>query len=470
MKKYELRVESDVDFELLERLFTKCSQDMIKCIQNRIEAKQKGNANLEDTTLKNLRGCYERSYFLRSVFADNEIKQKEKYTDYVMRNFRQAIVGIRHACLDQTHFNIVLPFLFFSLVVQNESNKETVARRRRLLIEELKNKNVGDKVSVSKSTWRHQDPFSLYKSEVYENYKSSGSYMRKAKEVEDLFYAKNFDTNNLVSDWAKYLAQSFQFMDKSYPALVACSEYAKIGSFLSDILSVTYNKNNPIDTILALYMIVKPLGIDDKEPKVESKDSQEDDIDNQEGDIEYIEENKYADIIGWCRYIKEDTGDTSIWKYKNEIMTYYLKVSYNDEFLQGKEIHSIYYKNKFSPTELNDQLKKIVVPSKYEDLYKCISKNYHFNVGDILEFFLDKKALSLRVGADELMMDYASCMKKLIRVASEVDKDMSSHTIVKSLRTLFAREVEEKDIELTEFLIARRKEKGEVVESIESLT
>lgn len=461
MKKYELRVESDAEYELLERSFTKCSQLMIKCIQKRIEGKRKGEAVLTEAISKKLQGCYERSYFLNSVFSDNEINQKKKYTNYVMRNFRQAIIDVRGACVDQNHFNIVLPFVFFSLVVQNESNKETVARRRRLLNEELKNNNgVDGEISVLKSTWRHKDPFALHKLKIYENFKDSDSYCRKAKEVEDLFYAKDFDTNNLVSDWAKHLAQSFQFMDESYPALVTCSEYAKLGSFLSDILSVTYNKNNPIDTILALYMIVKPLGVDDKEPKKESDDNQE----------EYIEENKYDDMIGWCRYIKEDTGDISIWEDKNKIMTYYLKVSYNDEFLNGKEIHSIYYKNKFSPSHLDRACREYTIPMQYQDLYKKITECYYLNTGNILEFFLDKTVLDLYVGADELMMNYAGRMKKLIRVASEVDKDMLSHTIVKSLRTLFAREVEEKDIELSEILMEKYSEKKEIVDDMESST
>lgn len=451
MNDYEFMIKDDKDFELLEKIFTKCSQFIVQCVINRQDKKINGNAEFKNNMLEKLRGCYERSYFLNSVFTGSEIKQKQKYTDYVMKNFEKAIEKIRRACKDQKQFDIILPFLFFSLVVQNESNIETVSRRRRALNQELKKNNCNFECEIKalKSEWRHKDPFSLQNSEIYTNYKNCASYIRKSKEVVDLFYNKEFDNNNLVSDLAQYLAQTFQFMDEAYESLVKCSEYAKIGSFLSDILNLTYNIFEPLDTILAMYMIVHPPIIENQ--TLEEKKEQNGNLNN----------TKYRDVFGWTRYIIENTGDNTLLIYERELLTYYLKVSYNDEFLQKSGVNSIYYKNILSRSELDRLCEKTIIPAQYDDLYQCIYRNYHFSTKNFLNFYLNKKILDLYVGADKHMTDYAGRMKKLIEVASAVDSAMLKHEIVRSLRKLFAREVKEEDTELTQILIERRREKLE---------
>lgn len=318
--------------------------------------------------------------------------------DFYIRRVRDeftflAIEELKRSCHNQEHYDLILPVIFFRCIMLNEFNPESVKNRE----EDLKNQLTEDELTNSKDLqWPEwsADNFDAYfadekwakrKSKWIKTYDSGGiltvklyqlktrkkSFYKVISAAEKEAVKVNFRTNNAVPPAVRIACTGFFPLKDQYETVKRCSEYARIGCFLYDLLEATANKEQPLDTILRLYMIAE-----------------------------------VHDVLSCTGYLIRGEAYPGKTNEKEQPLSRFDKVT-------GKQL--MHYASEDIPA----QTIKLLHDTEYQKyqflpFYDHLYKNYTFNAPEILEFYLDKTILDPCIGVDEEIRKYAANVKSLV--------------------------------------------------------
>lgn len=248
-----MSVKKRINFEELfgvEEIVSTCASSALRYARLSPGWKEGHHQSLVDeNTIKKLMNCYENSNYGYKVDKENATDRERDreilYCKYVESNFREYIEeNLCPYCESQRHFDLILPIVFFSLIIQNEAYSESISRRA-LKIE---------KDGVKSSPWKFKNP---YKSELYQlnNTKKEKArfqkYINLLKNSEEIHTFCNFD---VAPQEIRDAIKSTIELDGEYDRIRYLSEHARAGLFLYDLLTVMHDDGRAIDTLLRLYM------------------------------------------------------------------------------------------------------------------------------------------------------------------------------------------------------------------------
>ena len=368
--------------EFLEvvQLVEDCAKVAILESENEIKyGKDYPDAPNVDSTVKQLLRSYQSSPFA--------VPEDKSYDEYVKNQVNWLIRDdLSQRFHSSTRSRILTPVLFYSLIMQNESNPETV-RHRQVTVKKFANDN---KLNCAPH-WRKINPYKKYK-RIYRPAEPPIFLSEIIEALSSDAKIRFYRENKYISDDAKEAAQYLQHLNGKLHYLQAICAMAQAGSFLYDILEVTQNSNYPLDTILRLYCVAQlqdvvkacRLIVDDQNTVV---------------------------INGKIRFKRYNTLDI-ITEYTYDLLGYELEDNFDFDTKYSFPITFCYGKS--SDDLKNFKNTRIKEPKIFEPLYTFLVSTFNFNFPNLIKFYLDKKKLENYITAEKTIRQHVKLQKKLM--------------------------------------------------------
>lgn len=254
------RTEEQLEYEKfleLDQILRECSENALKiaehgwCFQEKIDnPKNEFHEDVIEEEIEKLIEIYKESYFAEGTDDNYQLGVMEKFRTCVDAEHLDLHVN----CVNQEHLKLILPIIFFSLIVQNESNPGAIDRRTRTdrswqkmnpyaPLYGIKSKKGSDDIPAI-NAFRGRKVISTEETEFNEK-------------ISD--FRKWFDSNkNGISKYMSLeflsLIEDILSLENRYDYVIAYLRYVKAGCLLYDILSKTHVEGRSLDTILRLYM------------------------------------------------------------------------------------------------------------------------------------------------------------------------------------------------------------------------
>lgn len=367
------------DFRKLNDLIAKCAKCALEDSRKDFRAQNAyGISDVSDEDFSILWSCYENSDYYKG--------RSEKYLQFVEDEMRSLVQGSIGPCFkNKNRFEIMLPVIFYSLIVQNESNRATVARRENKVLSAL---NAGEPLPL----WNLRDPYREWK-KVY----------RPDADEEAIFANKMMDISQqaVKADLSRnlFIHEAVNKTISYFPELCGCfyhtrfyDDMARAGQFLYYVLKETDDQKKALHTLIRMYCLIE--------------------LQNVLQSCRAICDSKiYAACDGYKRF-KDYTSKEIV---KDYALTR-LGDPYGNTILSKKKYDFlVYYTGDGEEPDFDAVLNQ---NSKGTDLfelyYEYLSENFYFDMPDIIEFYLDENSLSYYIGAESLLIQYEKAVKNLL--------------------------------------------------------
>ena len=194
-----------------------------------------------------LMGCYRKALFGSG---------KEENLEKIWHNFEQCILPYL-PCAEKNRMKVMLPIMFYTLIVNNEYNLKTKEKRKER--DKQKSENPSKENATTIIGWKNNNPFKIIRSVAWERPESERLPSYIADLREQLKQASKNSPGG-YGDLDIFYASIFsRFENGEAPNdLVYQKEMAETGMFLRDILkmSAQYQKEvTPLDTLLRMYIV-----------------------------------------------------------------------------------------------------------------------------------------------------------------------------------------------------------------------
>ena len=318
--------------------------------------------------------------------------------DFYIRRVRDeftflAIEELKRSCHNQEHYDLILPVMFFRCIMLNEFNPKSVENResdlKKLLSEdELTNSKdltwpewsaddfdayfAGEKWAKRQNKWsKTYDSGAILTVKLYQLEDNKKTFYKVISAAEKDAVKVNFRTNNAVPPAVRVACTGFFPLKDQYETVKRCSEYARIGCFLYDLLEATANKEQPLDTILRLYMIAE-----------------------------------VHNVLSCTGYIIRGEAYSGKVGEKERPLSRFDKVT-------GRKL--MQYTSEDVPIQTENLLDDIKFQKhQFLPFYNHLYTNYTFNAPEVLAFYLDKTILEPCIDVDKAIKQYASNVKLLV--------------------------------------------------------
>lgn len=235
------------DFGRLEKLVSACARETIDLLLISKSARGSDIVSLEvnDDVIEALVKCYSRSGF-------NRVGNRQ-YRDFIMNQTMDFVQdSLYHRCIDQDHFDLILPIMFYLVILNNEYNIDTVQRRNRKI-----QKNGIDSVSWQKK-YNFKTMICNFSDMLYQINTSKHEHIlsetRRFKEVLSQSRSGEKSVRKILTI-LKPLTTKVDMIEE-LAEIEFFSKTSNLGLFLLDILRSTHNSNRPMDTLIRLYIMV----------------------------------------------------------------------------------------------------------------------------------------------------------------------------------------------------------------------
>lgn len=432
------------DFHLLSRLISQCADDAWNLTGAEINMNAQGEISIYQSTIVKLMECYEKSYFHMKMkgesqeireedlkkcrkkcwFHDRNIENesikcdkkcyyyremKDSYLKLVRKQFEKYLNDVdlmpptlKYRCYNQAQFNLLLPVVFFSLIVLNEYNFETQKWRNKQL-----KKGKGP-------SWQINDPYKLEERNLdYYAINTSVKEVKKNKLKKSIQQERIDATLISVNDMISSLSSAMKYVEQS-DNIARYTGYANMGIFFYQILNAMYDPDRPMDTILRLFMM------DAINPELltfaRTISSEMDDVDVEEATLLYyfsVVDNKEKKNLVSCRTSEE------------------FPVSYMGQ------------------SDLGGYKKEDRTIEDYLSLYNELTTQIKFNVSepmDIIRFYIDPDILELYVNANQSILVFIEAAKKVQECLSSLQYVTKMSKLIGNLDHYPKRVNEEKEL------------------------
>lgn len=404
---------------------------------------------IKTSTVTTLMDCYARSAFSLGYYenvpetqdseneapasnstddtATTQLKAKcQKYKEYIEYNFLTIAEKYAKNCENQSHMDLVLPILFFSLILQNESNPESVSRRA------LKIELEG----IHSTPWKSKNPFALSGYKIKDNPKKRLQFQNSVFSLETLAIRQNFYSHPmLVPEVNQALNCSFHIAEE-YHKVSFFSEQARIAAFLRDILDQTASSEKPVDTILRMYMV-----------------------------------RQMHNVLDWTRLL--DSIDPILESQKDEFGL--LLRFFMDEGAPRHEVLSwgklpLYYKGNLSSPNTREILdSNLAKQDHFATYYRILRNDFNWEINGFVNYYLNKDILSKYIGADRAVLRYVKAMKHFIKEVSKLEDAYHAAEVIADLDYLLGAFRKEQNTDIEYHRLLREQGNPIVVENLSML-
>ena len=344
-------------------------------------------SNAAQETINTLMDCYRRSHFAKNA--------EPEYLAFIEKQVNDTISQkIVPKFNDPDRMRIMLPVVFFSLIIQNESNNKTVTRRKNKVYNAVAAK-------IPNVSWHKKNPYWPH----YDRYFEEDSIEKKRfSKIVHTSYAKaeelQFFDSSYISDRLKLAEHRLVNMCEYLRFVHYSSDVAASGSFLLDILSATYNEKHPHDTIIIMGCILR-----------------------------------LTELFTGTRFLI--AGHRDDWGRRRNGLRRSIKRNYTvenllDEYMidkYGYDYHKeqnaiipIYYtgRDAVPPTHTICENKKMRLKDRFQFYYNHISENYEFNIEDVVTCFLQEDVFQRFIAIDTFIIKDAKAIQKIIHLLPEL--------------------------------------------------
>ena len=200
--------------------------------------------------------------------------------------------------------------------------------------------------------------------------------------AEDLAIKTKFKTNEAIPLPMRIACEGIFPLKEKYETVKYCSEYARVGCFLYDLLKAASDGRPQLDMLLRLYMV----------PEVH-------------------------DVLRNTRHIIRGYGYSSSDKNKQRPLKQYCAENSTESTEYEIPVpFSVKYRSFQAHDETTDLLKATrAQKDKFLVFHDHLYKTYLFDDIDILDFYLDKTILEPCIDMDDTIRKYAKAVKILVR-------------------------------------------------------
>lgn len=337
--------------------------------------------------------------------------------DFYIRRVRDEFIFLAgtellRSCHHQVHYDLILPVIFFRCIMLNEFNPDSVNNRvselkdqlakeiQDIALEELP-ENYFDNLQEDpkwigrSSPWtKTYDSGDVLAVKLYQFEENERSFRNIVSEAEKLAIEAKFDTNIYIPPAVRIACNGFFHLKDKYEIVKSCSEYARVGCFLYDLLAATANDAQILDTILRLYMIAE-----------------------------------VHTVLSCTGYIIRGEAYTGNLQYKERPLLRFYKAT-------GQQL--MQYKSEETPIQTEKLLvKKASKKNKFLQYCNHLYENYSFNSPEILDFYLDKTILNPCIGVDKVIKTYAADVKHLMSKLPYYERTVSHAKTAIRMTNLF---------------------------------
>ena len=377
------------------------------------EANRDGEKRLSEDYIK------KQLELLQQVYSESSYAQNEdSYGEYVENQIRECLHSSNLEYCDGDIARILLPVAFFSLIIQNESNPNTVTRR------------VNKVKAGSDQSWGNRNPYMQWKAPYRPTPESADLNDRIQKATKLALDAKIYSSIILSSD-IKDIAHQVDSLKDNSQYLLFASSLAKSGIFLEEMLSVTSNTESQLDTILRLYCVdslqytIKAcrLLVDDQYAMVSNRRYAV----MIDGNIEFRPHYNMDICIEYARYIL-GAGMLHETDFESE-KKYLFPISFRNE-------DSASALKKFSQNGISNKW-------YFSSLYEFLQKNFIYSFGggkyfkSLLNYSLDADMLTQYVDLEKKLDGFLRIERKLAKCLLELREDVTDNqSLLSGLRAL----------------------------------
>lgn len=374
------------EFYNLNKVISQCTKYAIQQTQKAINNDREYTGSQVSNTWFNLMyNCY-----LESNYVQDMPSEYKEYVRDQLRMHLQNNIGLKFK--DQDLLKIMIPVLFYSLVIRHEGKKQTVKRR----------KNKIDKAKSSKKEepiWKNIDLFRYIDSEYYMDLEKEAAFSKRLATQKSLMEKCAYKDNSIINTNYKDVLALCEKFEGHLHWLHCLGDIARMGTFLYDVLNIPEDTNHNLNTIIRLQII-----------------------------------ESFQNIRQCCSSIiykeNKDNYDKKI-PYNTDVLMAYGMLTSDIYWLDADEIcpMPIFFtgEGEFRVLEVKrDSLDTKDTFSTFSALYSYLVKNFRFDTADLIDQLLGKEALTPLISCDINITDFISTNIKLLRLISNM-KEMSDY-------------------------------------------
>lgn len=319
--------------------------------------------------------------YRKSIYAQNSTSEYIDYVKTQVRDLLQYEIG----CYFENHVlrEIMIPVLFFSLIIRHECKPQTVKRRKNKIQEARYSTKVAPK-------WKRIDLFERIYTDYYMNLPKEKAFSETLAKQRLLVEECHCADNTIISSrFIQAVAQCEKFEGRLH-WLNSFGDTARMGTFLYDVLTLQEDGDNILKTIIRLQII-----------------NSFQDVLHRCGNIIYKKKpENYNHKIPYSSFILEEYGmcTTNIYRCGFEdicpVPVFYIGNKHN--ILDELQV-SVKEKDKFSV------------------LYNYLLKNFRFDMTDLIDQFLGKAELMPFISCDTNLKDFMSANIKVLGLLKQIN-------------------------------------------------
>lgn len=368
------------EYKELAQVIRSCARTAINQTKKAI-AKQKtyNDSSVSDEWFNQLFECYSASDYAVDVPSD--------YKEYVRKQARLHMQYEIGGCFDDhTLRSIMIPVLFYSLIIQHEHKKQTVDRR----INKIQEAKFSEK---SEPEWKRTDLFRGTLTHYFVNAKEEYSFAKTLKAQRALMAKCSYYDNPLISTEFKQATAQYENLQGHLHYLDCLSDAARMGAFLCDILKLPENENHALNTIIRMACI-----------------------------------NSYESVLETCGFISSRSRrdfkvNRKTADFSNIFMAYG-SLKTGAIYLENDMIHPVpvfYIGTEEKPPFT--ELKRTAINQKdtFAVIYNFLERNFRFETVDIIDMILDKEALAPFISFEKNRLKFMSANKKVTRLLTQLN-------------------------------------------------
>lgn len=378
------------EFDALKEIVGECVSYALRDSKLELNRRQIYSLSKVDKTLiDDLMGCYKKSNFAKNV--------EPEYIEFVRTEIIDILCNkLGPAFSDRDRMKIIIPVAFYSLITQNESNQKTVVRRRNKVYSAAANGKSG-------MSWNKRNPYERQLDMYFEeDQKEVARFVRAINNNVKLAEDYHFFENAFVSDQCKEAGSKVSNICEYLRFVHYCSDVARSGKFLLDILSVVHDEKNPLNTIIIM------------------------------GCINYLTE-----LFTGTRFLI--AGNREDWGYRRNGRRKKIKRDFTvsdmlDEYMIDK--YGYYFKHEetavlpilYTGSDEVPQTKmiykntKIRKKERFGIYYSHIKNNYEFDIADFVSCFLDQEVFNRFLEIDVNLLQDIKALQKIMKMLPDLQR------------------------------------------------
>lgn len=339
------------------------------------------NRSIGNGMIDILMACYKRSAFA--------LQNNEEYSQYIKAQFTDIVEVLIPRFRDRDRMRIMIPVIFYSLILQNERNEATVIRRANKM-------RISGNEPMTK--WQQRNPYKVCR-DTFRPPKDSNKLFAAIEALNAHDQMGAFYTHQFFSNDAKRAVEQIHHLKANMHYVEYLDFMAKAGLFLRDILEHTHTTGKPLDTIIRMYCIMDLNDVLNGCRLISDKDCM----------IMVDGKNEFKDY---------DSGDI-IMEYALEQMGYGL---YSSMAPDAKYRFPVIHR-KAQLSSAPHEIKKDLPRLDFGSCYAFLTNHYNFDSTALFDYLLNRETLEGYLDAGNAVRNYLKIQHNILQYMSRITKE-----------------------------------------------